>query len=50
MIDEEEDLHEDFPGELIPEVVDSSEERDLSYLHITVPRIESIFEKNKKVC
>ena len=50
MVDEEEDLVEDFPGEMIREVVDSSEQRDLSYLHITVPRIDSIFEKNKKVC
>jgi len=50
MVDEEEDLAENFPGEMIPEiVVDSSESRDLSYLHITVPRIDSIFEKNKKV-
>lgn len=49
MIDEEEELVEDFPGEMIAEVVDASEQRDLSYLHITIPRIDSIFEKNKKV-
>ena len=50
MVDEEEELPDDFHGEMIPEiVVDPSESRDLSYLHITVPRIDSIFEKNKKV-
>ena len=49
MIDEEEELVEDFPGDLMTEVVDASEKRDLSYLHITLPRIESIFEKSKKV-
>ncbi|XP_065066151.1 sorting nexin-14-like [Rhopilema esculentum] len=50
LLDEEEDEVEDFSAGLITEEdVDVSEKRDLSYWHITIPRIESIFERNKKV-
>ena len=49
MIDEEEELVGDYNGDMM-EDGDASEQRDLGYLHVTVPRIESIFEKNRKVC
>ena len=48
-MDEEEEEAEELPTELINEDVDVSEQRDLSYWHITIPRIDSIFERNKKV-
>ena len=41
---------EDFNEEMMADEIDEEEQRDLSYWHITVPRIESIFERNKKVC
>ena len=48
-MDEEEEEPEELPTALINEDVDVSEQRDLSYWHITIPRIDSIFERNKKV-
>ena len=46
--EEEEDDVEDL-NEMMGEDMDESQQRDLSYWHITVPRIDSIFERNKKV-
>ena len=48
-MDEEEEEAEEFSPHLINEDVNVSEQRDLSYWHITIPRIESIFERNKRV-
>eukprot|EP00794_Sanderia_malayensis_P008846 gene8846-9794_t len=46
---DEEDVEEDFPSEMMNDDMDEGEQRDLSYWHITIPRIDSIFERNKKV-